>query len=91
MSHKFAELPLPEAIEEIRRRIYGDFNVTTGLQEIADRLGVGLRTVQSWRTGETSVDYKYINPLKALAKSVNVAIEPASMVRGTGSRKRGKK
>lgn len=91
MSHKFAELPLPQAVEEIRKRIYGDFNITTGLQEIADRLGVGLRTVQSWRSEETTVDYKYINPLKALAKSVNVAITPESMIRSSASRKRRKR
>lgn len=91
MSHKFAELPLPQAVEEIRKRIYGDFNITTGLQEIAGRLGVGLRTVQDWRSGATGVDARHVRPLQALAREANVAIEPASMVRGAGSRKRGRR
>ena len=91
MSHPFRELPLPEAVEEIRKRLYGDFNIATGLQEMADRLGVSQRTVQSWRGGQTGVDHRHVRPLQALARAANVAITPDSMVRGTGSRTRRKK
>lgn len=85
------ELPLPEAIKEIRKRLYGDFNVTTGLQEIADRLGVSLRTVQGWQGGETGMNPRYIPLLQALAGGAGIRITPESMIRGSGSRKRGKK
>ena len=90
-NYPFREVPLPEAVTLIRERLYGHFKIQAGQQEMADRLGVSLRTIAAWQAGETGVGHRHIRPLQALAQEANVAITPDSMVHGSGSRKRGKK
>lgn len=91
MSHQFRELPLTEAVEETRKRLYGDLTITAGLEKMAQRAGVSMRTMRDWRNGRTGVGWQHVKALQALVRDASIAIEPASMVRGTGTRKRGRK
>lgn len=70
----FGSLPLTEAIPEIRRRLA----MTDA--DIAAELGVHVRTVRWWASGQHVPVRKMIRPLQAIARRANVEIIPESTI-----------
>ncbi len=92
VSHPFQEMDLPDAVREIARRLYPDLKNKAALQKVADEMGVALRTVYAWQSGEDGMNFAHARKMRALAKTANVSITPDSMLRrGGGSAERRKK
>lgn len=92
MSHPFLELPLPEAIKEIKKRLYPDLKDEEALQKIADEAGVKLRSAYDWQMGNKGTDFKHARKLREIARRANLGITTDSMLRrGWGSAPRRQK
>ena len=92
MSFPHRELPLPQAITTIRERLYPRLPDMEAMQKIADEMGVALRTVYSWQSGEKGMNFANARKLKGIAGRVNISITTESMLRrGSASAPRRKK
>ena len=92
MSHPFRELPLPKAIETMRERLYPGLPDMEAMQKRADEMGVSLRTVYSWQSGEKGMNFPHARKLREIARRANIAITAESMLRrGSGSAPRRKR
>lgn len=92
MNFPHRELALPQAIMTIRERLYPALRETEAVQKIADEMGVALRTVYSWQSGEKGMNFANARQLREIARRVNISITTDSMLRrGSGSAPRRKK
>ena len=92
MSFPARELPLPQAITTMRERLHPELPETAAMQKIADEMGVALRTVYSWQSGEKGMNFPHARKLRKIARRVNISITTESMLRrGSGSAPRRKK
>lgn len=92
MSYQHRELALPQAITTIRERLHPELADKAAMQAIADEMGVSLRTVYSWQSGEKGMSFAHARKLREIARRVNITITTDSMLRrGSGSAPKRKK
>lgn len=86
MSHPYRRLALPEAIREIQERLWPDLPSGDSVRAIAGKVGVPVRVVYAWRSGETGAHHRHAGKLSELAGQANISITARSMAWGSGPR-----